>query len=896
MPEKENSQAMTPMVRQYNEIKKNYKDTILFFRLGDFYEMFYDDAVIASRELELTLTARNTGDLAKIPMAGIPFHAADNYINRLIKKGHKVAICEQVEDPKLAKKLVKRDVIQIITPGTVTDFAMLNQKSNNYLMSISMDKERIALSLADLSTGEFLCTENRDEPYLKFLENEITRLNPVEVIIPEKVFNEDKKLRDLFSLYNGILVNKYYDWCFEPGYARNQVLELFNVKSLDGFGIDNKTLVISAAGALVHYLNETQKQSVRHLDRVKLYSSGDFMELDNATVRNLELIRNQFDGSSEHTLFSVLDRTRTPMAARLMRKFILEPLTDKERIKARLDHVEYFFNDNSLRHSLRGQLARINDIERLGSRIALKKANPRDLAGLKNSLKISNEIKDRYKGTGELASLISRLPDTADMTGLIEKCLVDEPPLQIGKEQVIRTGFDPELDKYRSAEKEGKDWILSLQQEEIKKTGINSLKIKYNQVFGYYIEISKPNLHLVPASYIRKQTLVNAERFTFPRLQEYEELILSSSEKVLELEHRIYNGLLDKLILDLNKIKAAAGAIAELDLYSSLAETAVTYNYCRPVVNSEDRIMIKNSRHPVIERSVKEEAFIPNDILLDNTENRILIITGPNMAGKSTYLRQAALITLMAQTGSFVPAEKAECGIVDKIFTRIGASDNITKGQSTFLVEMNETANILNNATAKSLIIMDEIGRGTSTYDGLSIAWSIIEYIYDQSNVGAKTLFATHYHELTQLGRKKGIRNYNILVREWNDTIIFLRKVVEGSADRSYGIQVAQLAGIPKEVITRAKEILLDLEADNVKDLIISQSDLKDGTDPQLNLFQVSVINPVESEIIQALKSVDLNTLTPIEALNILNSIKDKLNLLNRKTGRPVNDQGQEQK
>lgn len=882
MQEKENNRVMTPMVRQYTEVKKKYKDTILFFRLGDFYEMFFDDAVSASRELELTLTSRNTGDLARIPMAGIPFHAAENYINRLIKKGYKVAICEQVEDPKLAKKLVKREVIQVITPGTVTDFSMLSQKSNNYLMSLVLEGERIALSMADLSTGEFLSTENSGEPYLKFLENEITRLGPVEVLLPESTFRENERIRNFFSLYRNILVNKYFDWSFEPGFAKEQILDLYKVKSLDSFGIGQKPLIISSAGALVHYLNETQKQTISHLDRIRVYSSRDFMELDNATIRNLELIRNQFDGSAEHTLFSVLDRTRTAMGGRLLKKVMLEPLTDREKINGRLDLVGYFFDHQDARRSLRELLSRISDIERLGSRIALKRAGPRDLTGLKNSLHLCGEISSRFKDTPELSGLVKNIPDLSPVTGLIEKSIADEPAAVLGKGQVIRTGYHPELDQCRLAEKEGKDWILNLQKEEIAKTKINSLKIKYNRIFGYYIEISKPNLPHVPSHYIRKQTLVNAERFTFPKLQEYEELILSSAEKEAVLENRLYEEICRELKGHLELFKAAARAVAELDLFSSLAETASVNRYCRPAVDDSDRLAIKNGRHPVIEQTVKEEAFIPNDTVMDGADNRILIITGPNMAGKSTYLRQTALIALLAQIGSFVPADEASIGIVDKIFTRIGASDNLTKGQSTFLVEMNETANILNNATEKSLIIMDEIGRGTSTYDGLSIAWAVIEYIYDKSRIGAKTLFATHYHELTQLGKKKGIKNRNVLVREWNDNVIFLRKVAEGAADRSYGIQVARLAGIPPEVISRAKEILQDLEADNVKDLIISQSKLKDRQEAQLDLFQVKLINPVESEIIGVLKGVNLNTLTPIEALNILNSIKDRLHLLNQ--------------
>ncbi|MBU1076733.1 MAG: DNA mismatch repair protein MutS [Spirochaetes bacterium] len=871
---------MTPMVKQYHEIKKNHQDTILFFRLGDFYEMFYDDAVTASKVLEITLTARNTGELKKIPMCGFPYHSAESYIAKLIRNGYKVAICEQVEDPKLAKKLVKREVIEIVTPGTVVNLNMLNQKSNNYLMGIYIEKNMTGLSVIDLSTGEFLVTENRNEDYITYIDNELTRLSPSEIVIPEKTLEEDKKLQKLFTHYPTLLINKYYDWVFEPAYAKNKVLDLYKIKTMEGFGIENKPHIIASAGAVIHYIQETQKQTIRHIDNIKFYSSSDFMELDNATIKNLELVLNQYDNTVSYTLFSILDHAKTPQGARLLKKRILEPLTDITRIKKRLDKIDFFFLNNDIKDDLRGLLNKIHDIERLASRISLFKANPRDLTALKNSLENSLKIKDLLKTTTELNEIIKRIPELNDIIGLISKSIMDEPGIQVGFGQVIKKNYSKELDKVRSAQTEGKEWIAQLQKKEIERTGINSLKIKYNRVFGYYLEVTKANLSQVPDDYMRKQTLVNAERFTFPALQEYEELIVSASEKIAQLEEKIYKEIIIKLQDDLAKIMETGKAIAELDFFSSLAECAYINNYSKPSINNKGIIDIKNGRHPVIEQTVKDEPFIPNDILLDNDENRILIITGPNMAGKSTFLRQIALITLMAQMGSFIPAEKATIGIVDKIFTRIGASDIISKGQSTFLVEMNETANILNNATSKSLIIMDEIGRGTSTYDGLSIAWSIIEYIFDKAVIGAKTLFATHYHELTQLGEKKGIKNYNILIKEWKDDIIFLRKVAPGSADKSYGIQVAHLAGIPREVIDRAKEILFDLESDNIKDIIISQSALRDKDEKQLDLFKVNIINPIEAEIFKTLKGINLDTLTPIEALNILNSIKDKLEKL----------------
>ncbi len=871
---------MTPMIKQYLEIKKNYQDTILFFRLGDFYEMFFDDALVASKAMEITLTSRNTGELKKVPMCGIPYHAADNYIAKLIKKGHKVAICEQVEDPKLAKKLVKREVINIVTPGTVVDFNMLNQKSNNYLMSIYIKNEYVGISSIDLSTGEFIVTENIKENYIAFIENEITRLNPSEIIIPESILNDNEKLKRIFSYYPDLLINKYYDWVFDYQYAINKILEFYKVKTMDGFGIENKHHIISSSGAALHYIYETQKQAINHIDNIKYYSSADFMELDNATIKNLELIFNQFDNTTNYTLFSILDYTQTPQGARLLKKRILEPLTDKDKINKRLNYTNFFYLNNDIRKDLRSILNNIYDIERLCSRISLFKATPRDLIALKNSLLNSVKIKELLKQYNELKNLTNKIPSLKKIINIIEKSINDDPPLQISVGEVIKKGYNEELDKIRNAVIKGKEWIAQLQKQEIKRTGINSLKIKYNKVFGYYLEVTKTNLSLVPDDYTRKQTLSNAERFTFPDLQEYEEIILTSAEKISFLEEKLFTEILNIIRENIIDIKETGKIIAQCDFYSALSECAYRHNYSKPILNDKGIIKIKNGRHPVIEQTVKDEPFIPNDILLDNNDNRILIITGPNMAGKSTFLRQTALLTLMAQIGSFIPADKAEIGIVDKIFTRIGASDYLAKGQSTFLVEMNETANILNNATDKSLIIMDEIGRGTSTYDGLSIAWSIIEYIYNKSTIGAKTLFATHYHELTQLGEKKGIKNYNILVREWNDDIIFLRKVTSGAADKSYGIQVAQLAGIPKEVIQRAKVILFDLESDNIKDVIISQSALKDNNDNQLDLFKVNVLNPVEIEIFNILKNINLNTLTPIEALNILNSIKNKLDLL----------------
>jgi len=873
---------MTPMVRQYHEIKKKYKDTILFFRLGDFYEMFYDDAIVASKELDLTLTSRHKGEKDKIPMCGIPYHAAENYIARLIRKGYKVAICEQVEDPKLAKKLVKREVIQVITPGTVTDFSMLSQKSNNYLMSLTLTDHKIGMAFVDVSTGDFFVTENEKSKANEFIENEITRFKPSEALIPESLYN-NPEIQKIFSLHPEILVNKYYDWVFDSEYSKNKLLEHFKVHSLSGFGCEDKYSAIGSAGAILHYLEETQKQALPHIENLKFYTTSEFMILDNATVRNLELVYNLQDNTTARTLFSVLDYTNTPQGGRLLKRRILEPLIDVGKIKQRQKYVEILFESDSDRKKIREILNKIGDIERLASRIALNKANPKDIVSLKNSLKYSMDLKEFITNIAGLQNLAEQIPDVKDIITLIDESIEEDAPVQISDGGVIKEGFNQELDKYRKAQREGKDWIANLQKSEIERTGINSLKIKYNKVFGYYVEVTKPNLPMVPKEYIRKQTLVNAERFTFPKLQEYEEIILTATEKIIELETTLFQEIREKIKKRLKEIKDVGKKIAEIDYFASLAECAKLNNYTRPEVNDSDKIIIKSGRHPVVEVTVKTEPFIPNDTLMDNGENRILIITGPNMAGKSTYLRQVALIVLLAQIGSFVPAEEAEIGIVDRIFTRVGASDNLARGESTFLVEMNETANILNNATQRSLIIMDEIGRGTSTYDGLSIAWAVIEYIYNKSYIGAKTLFATHYHELTQLGRKKGIKNYNILVREWGDKVIFLRKVAPGAADKSYGIQVAQLAGLPKRVIERAKQILYELEADKTKELIVSQSSMPEDEQDQLNLFTISMINPVESEILQELKSIDLNKITPLDALNILSEIAKKLSVYNTK-------------
>ncbi len=866
---KKKEEALTPMLEQYHSIKQKYRDTILLFRLGDFYEMFYDDAQKASKALDLVLTSRYAGKGRRVPMCGFPFHAAQSYIARLLKQGFKVAICEQVEDPKLAKKLVKRDVIQVITPGTVSEPDMLDQKSNNYLMSLNFNENTIGIGVADISTGELLATESTEENLKEFIENEITRFNPSELLLPSHL-SEEPIIKEILNIHQEITLTPYHSWVFDTEYGKENILNFFGIKNLSSFNLEDKYYAIGAVSGLIHYLNETQKQIVNHIEKVQFYSKSDFMNLDYPTIKHLELVKNMQDNTRARTLLEVLDSTLTPQGARLLKKWILTPLVDINKINKRLHYVDIFYKHSGERKNIQQLLKKVYDIERVITRVNLGKVTPREIVNLRYSIENALKIKEFIeKNLLWIKEISDKIPDLKDIAELIKNGIYDEPWHQLGEGRVIKEGFNEELDKYRKARKEGKEWILKLQQEEIKRTGIPSLKIGYNKVFGYYIEVTKPNLKYVPSDYIRKQTLANAERFTYPKLQEYEEIILSAEEKIEELEKKVFNEIVEKIKERTSEIKKLSQIISFIDVIVSLAEVAEKNNYVKPEVKEGDQIIIKSGRHPVVEKYIEEE-FIPNDTLLDTGENRILIITGPNMAGKSTYLRQVALIVLMAQMGSFVPAEKAEIGIVDRIFTRIGASDDLSRGESTFLVEMNETARILNNATSKSLIIMDEVGRGTSTYDGLSIAWAVLEYIY--TNIKAKTLFATHYHELTVLGRKKAIKNYNFLVKEWGDKVIFLRKLAPGAADRSYGIQVAQLAGLPKKIISRAKEILLSLEKDSDKKISLKMDA------PQLSLFTIQLQDSNEyKKIIDELKQIDINQITPIEALNILNKLKSML-------------------
>lgn len=845
---KKESDNITPMMRQYHSIKKDHHDKLLFFRLGDFYEMFFDDASIASRELSLTLTSRH-----KVPMCGVPHHAAENYIARLIKKGYKVAMCDQVEDPKASKGVVKREVVSIITPGTVLNKEMLDGKTNNFLAAINIISNSAAISYIDISTGDFYVTEIENE-FENKLGSEISRIAPRECIVCESL---ETPLLDTLQKV-GILVNKYPDWVFDYQFSREKLLNLFGTKNLQGFGLEQKNAAITCSGAILNYIEETQKQSIKHIKSVKYYSMSDYMILDDVTVRNLELINPVTGVDKKFTLLNCIDYTCTSMGGRLLRKWLLQPLLSKKDIDQRLENVEYFYNDNSLRQETISILKKIQDIERITSRVALSKVMPKELISLKESLISTVNLAELLESDFKI-----KLDDIKKIIGLISNTISDEPSNNFEDGNIIRRGYDKELDKYYKVRIEGKDWIVNYQEKERERLKIQSLKVKYNRVFGYYIDVTKANLGNVPDEYLRKQTLVNSERFTTPELQEYEEMILNARDKIVNLEQQLFNKLIEEISVYIIPLQDIAYQVAEIDIFSSFAEIAYDKNYLKPKITEDNSIYIKNGRHTVVESNFNEEKFVPNDTVFDEKDNRILVITGPNMAGKSTYLRQVALIVLLAQAGCFVPADEARIGIVDRIFTRIGASDRLSMGESTFLVEMNETANILNNATQRSLVIMDEIGRGTSTYDGLSIAWAVLEYLHEREDGSPKTLFATHYHELIKLGEKEGIRNLNISVKEWNNEVVFLRKLVEGGADKSYGIEVAKLAGLPGDVIMRSKQILSNLEK--------RPNIVQEKTD-QLNLFE----SP-NGFIIDEIKDTDINSVTPLSALNLISKWKEKI-------------------
>lgn len=866
---------LTPMMQQYRRIKRETPPSILMFRLGDFYEMFFDDALTASRILGITLTAREGGKGNKVPMCGVPYHAVQEYIARLIRAGHKVAVCDQVEDPGLAKGLVKREVTRIVTPGTALDEGLLREGSNNYLAAVHRAGGLFGLCCLDLSTGEFLVTELEREADLL---NEIGRLSPSEFLLPKELADDRDFMRRLRGVSGG-LVNPCDDWLFEHESAVRRLRELLRTQSLDGFGCAGLVPAISAAGAVVQYLKDTGHASLAHVTRLAPYSTDRHMVLDLATQRNLELVRNLRNGGREGTLISVLDHTGTAIGARLLRQWVLQPLVDTEEISARLDGVGELVGNVAVSEALARLFADFKDTERLIGRIDCGHANARDLLALRQSLDLVPALREALAPLSSriVAEARALLDDTGELAALIGKAIDPGAPLTVREGGIIREGYDAELDEVRAISRGGKEWIAGIQKREAERTGIRSLKIGYNRVFGYYIEVTKANLGTVPADFIRKQTLVNAERFVTTELKEYEEKVLNAEGKAAAMEYAIFQKVRERVVAETGRVQRIGRGAALLDALNSLAAAARRNAYTRPVVNDADVIEIVDGRHPVLELALADERFVPNDTLLNTETDQLLIITGPNMAGKSTYIRQVALLTLMAQTGSFIPAARATIGVADRIFTRVGASDELSRGQSTFMVEMNETANILNNATEKSLIVLDEIGRGTSTFDGISIAWAVAEYLHNTSSVRARTLFATHYHELTELEMNlPGVKNYNVAVKEWNDEIIFLRKIVPGGTDKSYGIHVARLAGLPRKVIERAKDILNALEEGCIReDRLPKPEEGRGGPEGprQLSLFEMRP-NPVVDE----LRRMDLERITPIEALNILKRLKEKSN------------------
>ncbi|WZL74950.1 DNA mismatch repair protein MutS [Clostridiaceae bacterium 35-E11] len=863
---------LTPMMKQYLNLKEQYKDAILFFRLGDFYEMFFDDALLASKELEITLTGRDCGLKEKAPMCGVPYHSAESYIAKLIDRGHKVAICEQVEDPSVAKGIVKRDVVRIITPGTIVDAYMLDEKENNYIMAIYFNTYGAGISFADISTGELKTTQFTGNKFFIRMIDEIAKISPREIItnaLTVDSYNLEAEIVSISSPY----MNVFDDWAFKQDYGIKKIKQNFNVLTLEGFGLQEKNYSIASTGALLEYLQQTQKSSLSHISTLNYYSSEHFMVLDKATRRNLELTETMRDKKRKGSLLWVLDKTNTAMGARTLKRWVEEPLMDVEGIQLRLNALEELKDNLLMREELKDLLKEVYDLERLVVRISYGNANARDLIALKNSLSVLPKVKSILSTTHaeKLKNIMLRIDSVQEVKNLIMKSIVEEPPVSIKEGGIIKNSYHAELDQLREIITNGRSWIANLEKKEKEITGIKSLKIGFNKVFGYYLEVTKSNLHLVPKHYIRKQTLANAERYITPDLKEVEAKILGAEDKIFELEYQIFIQIRDEIKKFTKQIQTSAAAIASLDVLLSLAEVSDKFGYSKPTVNMNACIEISNGRHPVVERTMELNMFIGNDTLLDCDKNRFAIITGPNMAGKSTYMRQVALITLMAQIGCFVPADKATIGIVDRIFTRVGASDDLAQGQSTFMVEMSELANILNNATNNSLIILDEIGRGTSTYDGLSIAWAVVEHISSRELIGARTLFATHYHELTELeGTLSGVKNYYIAVKENDDTIIFLRKILRGSADQSYGIQVAKLAGISDNVIYRAKQILAQLEENDIHKQNLKK-DMENSIEINLSQEkQVNIFDYQETHIISELKKVDILNLTPMEAMNCL--------------------------
>lgn len=878
-----NAADLSPMMQHYLQVKEEYPDCIIFYRLGDFYEMFFEDAKIVSKELELTLTGRACGLEERAPMCGVPFHASDTYLNRLVKKGYKVAICEQVEDPSTAKGMVKREVVRIVTPGTNIDMQTLDEGKNNYIMCIVYSVEKYGIAIADVTTGDFFVTEVDSE---RKLLDEINKFAPSEIICNEAFYMSGVDINDMKERLS-IAVTSLDAWYFGDDLAKETLLSHFHIHTLEGLGLADYDCGVLASGALLKYLYNTQKNSLANILAIHPYSIGKYMIIDSSSRRNLELVETLREKQKRGSLLWVLDKTKTAMGARLLRSYVEQPLIDKAEILKRQEFIAAFNKQEIIREEIREYLNPIYDLERLITRITYQTANPRDLIAFRNSLEMLPAIRMLLNdlSCGFVEDIQNEFDDLQDLYRLLCDAIIDEPPISSRDGDIIKEGFHEEVDRLRAAKTEGKTWLAELEASEREKTGIKNLRIKFNKVFGYYLEVTNSFKGMVPDYFIRKQTLTNAERFITPELKELEDTILGSEDKLTALEYELFKSIRDHLAENVARIQTTAKAIAKIDVFASLALVASRNNFCRPKINESGIIDIKNGRHPVVEQMITNDMFIDNDTYLNNGNNRVAIITGPNMAGKSTYMRQTALIVLMAQIGSYVPAASANIGIVDRIFTRVGASDDLASGQSTFMVEMNEVANILRNATSNSLLILDEIGRGTSTFDGLSIAWAVVEYISNKNLIGAKTLFATHYHELTELeGKLAGVNNYCIAVKENGDDIVFLRKIIKGGADKSYGIQVAKLAGLPDAVIERAKEIVNELIKNDITEVVrsISVDNTSKKTKPihldEVDLSQMSLFDTIsDDDIINELRNVDIGNLTPLDALNKLYELQNKV-------------------
>ena len=874
----------SPMMQHYLQTKEEYPDCILFYRLGDFYEMFFEDAKIVSRELELTLTGKSCGQEERAPMCGVPFNAYESYMNRLVAKGYKVAICEQMEDPKQAKGMVRREVIRVVTPGTNINEQALDEGKNNYIMCIVSLSDQFGVATADITTGDFFVTEVDSK---RRLLDEIYKFSPTEVVCNEALFMSGLDIDDLKNRV-GIVLYSLENWYFDDSLCENTLKEHFRVNSLEGLGLADLECGMIASGSLLKYLYETQKNSLEQISAIHPYTTGKFMVLDSSTRRNLELVETLREKAKRGSLLWVLDKTKTAMGARMLRSFVEQPLIEKEEIEGRLDAIEELMQRAIDREELREYLNPVYDLERLLTRITYQSANPRDLTAFKSSIGMIPHIRGILLElqSKEIQGICEDMDTLEDLYTLIDAAIEEEPPITVREGGIIKDGYHEEIDRLREAKSQGKNWLAELEAKEREKTGIKNLKIKFNKVFGYYLEVTNSFKDLVPDYYTRKQTLTNAERYITPELKEMEDMILGAEDKLVQLEYELFRELREQIAKNVVRIQKTAKALAKIDVFASLALISEQNHYCRPSLNQNGRIDIKNGRHPVVEKMINNDMFIANDTYLDNQKNRISVITGPNMAGKSTYMRQTALIVLMAQIGCFVPAETADIGIVDRIFTRVGASDDLASGQSTFMVEMTEVANILRNATGNSLLILDEIGRGTSTFDGLSIAWAVVEHISNPKLLGAKTLFATHYHELTELeGKLDNVNNYCIAVKEKGDDIVFLRKIVKGGADKSYGIQVAKLAGVPDSVIERAKEIAEELGRHDIVDFTEILSNKKNSATKkkkehldEVDLTQMSLFDAVnDNDIIEELKEIDVGNLTPIEALNKLYELQNKI-------------------